>query len=106
MELIPVEQKEMYDRALWSLERAGKTAEHTKVATLPEEIEIMKSTSRVATATAFQTQYRAGQFELIFKNPLARSAYIINHDTGRIDDSQVWTSPQETVQALQKGEKH
>jgi len=102
-ELLPPDQNDMYVRALRSLDKAGKVSDHHKPAETREEIELMHQTSKAVSTSSFMTHYKAGQYELIFANPLARTAYLIDHETALVDRIQVWSTPEQLLETLQKG---
>lgn len=106
-EFIPPEQNDLYVRALKALNKAGRQSEHHKPATTKEEIELMKQTNQATTSSTFSPPvYRNGQYELIFANPLSRTAWLVNHDLdGNVpaESIQMWQSPAELLTALREG---
>ena len=95
------EQTELYERALTALHRAGRQSEYHKPATTREEVELMKVTTVHCTAARFSSpQYKNGQFEMIFANPLSTTAYIHDLSTGAVEHVQVWNEPGELLNSL------
>lgn len=102
-DFIPEEQNELYVRALKKLDSVGRQSEYHKVPETREETELMKRTNQAISSHCFaMPNYRQGQFELIFANPLARKAHIHDLNTGECGEIQAWQAPHEILACLNR----
>jgi hypothetical protein len=60
------QEHDLYIRAIKSLDAGGKVAEHHKVPTCVQEVDMMKSTNHLIARCVHMIEYRSGQYEKLF----------------------------------------